>query len=247
MKNQRFLVTILFLYWSLFFINSSYAFSGYNKARVTENGMELSMYLNLNSKIEYELNILDIEVERQFLGFGLANSIGENIDAFITLNYIYGGDVELTDQLDYDGGYFTQIGTKMKVIENEKLSFFLYGQINYLISDEFSYSDTENSAEVENSGFELSLGGIGRFPINEQFSFFAGLELIPLSEIDADITATEEYYGRKRTTKTSDDYDRDSIINFKLGGEYQVEKFSTSSELSIGNEQSFSFCLNLTF
>jgi len=243
MKKQSAIILSVSIIFLLTILTSiSLAFTGYNKSSVTEKGLELSFISNLKSKIDWEYKNFEMEIERKFIGVGVANSIGNSINLYGSLNYIYDGEVNHEDfnALNYDSGFFTNIGVKMNSYNENKISVFVYGQINYIFSDDWSYSDYQADFKFENSGIELSVGAYGKYSIDKAFSIFGGLELVPYSDIEGELIEDIKNGGR---ISYSDDYERESFFSLKIGAEYSFEKFdkkyNVASEISFGNEQAF--------
>jgi len=248
MKKQNIIIIVFIPFLIAMLTNYCFAFNGYNKTRVSEKEIEMSLFTNLNSKIDWEIQNTDVEIERKFIGFGVTNPLSKTIDVYCTLNYIYEGEIKYEDfnKLNYDTGFFTNIGIKMNSYNEDKVSVFVYGQFNFIFSDDWSYSNEIADYTFENSGIELSFGANAKYSINDSFSIYGGIELVPFSDIEGELI---EKVKNGASFSDSDDYERESFFSLKIGAEYSFKKFekeyNVASEITFGNEQSFALCVSI--
>ena len=204
-----------------------------------QSGFEVSGFLN-KSKVEYEDTHIDFEPERMLLGVTVSKNINEKFNVYGTLNYLIDGSLEVNEvDADKDSGFILSSGTKYKMMQSGNFSAHVFGQLDYILQEEYNDSDKSGSLKIENSGFGLTLGAAAKYQINANFAAYGALSVIPFEKIDCD------YKGKNRHTGASEsesyDLDRDNILGFRFGGSYDFvgTPWFARAEIGFGNEQAF--------
>jgi hypothetical protein len=217
---------------------------------INNSNLEASAFIDA-SEIDYKFEIqnqedADIELERKFIGLGLTKKMDRNFDIYGAVGYLFDGSLEPEgiDGYDLDSGYFLSAGARYMMHQSGSVSFHIFGQLDYILEEE--YADNRNGADVdfELDGYEISLGAAIRFQINDKLSTFAGLSFVPFSEISYDFQAT----GAGGTANMDGDVERDDNLGFKAGASYIVDsRWSINGEADFVSDSAFVVSASMKF
>lgn len=197
----------------------------------TDNSnLKVSGFLS-SSEIDYDAESpggdQDSEAERKIIGLTVTKRINPEVDIYGSFGYLFDGTGD--DHIDLDSGTFLSAGLRYMIHQSGNLSYHLFGQLDYIIDEQYSESEDRIDYDFELEGFELSLGAAVRYQKDDRFSAFAGIMFVPVSDLS---------YDYKRTGNIHVDWDgdieRDDEFGLKFGANYLID-----SQWSIGAEADF--------
>ena len=250
-----------FLLFFYVFTNNAFSFTCNSKSRYTEGRFEVSIYSNDTSKIKWDLDNKQIEIKRKYMGIGFNKSLISDLNLFLGFNFIHDGKIRESglsmnayqsssgmESLNYDSGFFTNIGLKNRINKNADNPMFVYCQLTYLINDNWSYNESQLSFDVESSGYEFIMGLTQKYSINDNFSLYGNLEIYPLSDL---------YFKLKNKNYSENTFDylngnfgdleRVRILSLRIGGDYSMNNFFMGTEISFGSEESVMLSMGIKF
>jgi hypothetical protein len=214
------------------------------------NNLKVSGFIN-SSEVDYKLKFddggeLDTEVERKFIGIGLTKRVNKKMDIYGSLGYLFDGSLkpEGGDDFDLDSGYFLSAGARYMMVQSGNVSAHIFGQLDYILEEQFSRSSNGVDFDMEFDGYELSIGGAIRLQINNNFSTYAGISFVPL----ADTTMDAEVRGGGLTLNGGGDLERDDDLGFKVGASYLIDKqWSIRGEADFVSDNAFVLSAGMKF
>ena len=214
------------------------------------NHLKVSGFIN-SSEVDYKLKMdnaddLNIEVERKFIGVSLTKRLNKKMDIYGSLGYLFDGSLKPDRRYDYDldSGYFLSAGARYMMVQSGNVSAHIFGQLDYILEEQFSSSSNGFDYDMEFDGYELSIGGTIRFQINNDFSTYAGISFVPL----ADTTFDAERTGGGPTIKSDGDLERDDDLGLKVGASYLIDKqWSIRGEADFVSEKAFVLSAGMKF
>jgi hypothetical protein len=214
---------------------------------VTEAGAALAI-----SEVEYD----EGDIERQVLGVYGAYGVGDWFDVYGVLGLII--DAEPSDWGDSGDGFMLAVGARSALRQIDSWTFLAYGQLQYITEDygSESASDVDGlgdpvsvSADAEGTITELILGGVARYDLNDQLSLYGGIDLIPYSDGEADVSVNVSGGGPIAGLGADDsfDFERDNMIGIRGGATYDLASFWLRAEIALLSEQTFLLGAGTTF
>lgn len=179
------------------------------------------------SDVEYEI----WDIKRLIAGGYAAYGLNEIIDIYTGVGYII--DADPSGWPDRDSGFILAGGVRALVYENDPMAVIVYSQLGYITED---YGTAHYSAD--GTLLELTFGGIFKYILNDQLSFYGGLELIPYSDGEVDFSGRSANF----------DLERDKIVTVRGGATYHLdENIWFRGGLAVGSETTFTFGVGYSF
>lgn len=175
-----------------------------------------------NSDIDYEKGN---DVERKILGVEAATNISGSIDGFAQFGIIADSEI---DNFDNDGkGYNFGFGGRSIVHQDADYRVSAYGAFTYQV-EEFD----AGKVDIDLTTYDLHVGAVVGFPASPTITPYAGLGLVPLS--DGNIKVKIAGFAAAK-----DDFERDDMLNLKVGGLFQLTSMTVRAELVLIGETTF--------
>ncbi len=182
--------------------------------------LEASAVLSFG-EIEYDSGVDSIE--RTIVGVTGAYGIHSHMDLYGELGFI--AKAELENSNDDDMGVLLGTGLRGVLYREGRFSFIGRGGLRF-ISEEYG-NDTDGEI------IDVDLGVTGRYNLNETVDLYGGVDFIPLSE------------GEIGTSAGDFDFERDNAVGFRVGGNFQLDRFTLNAELGRASEEGFIVRLGL--
>jgi hypothetical protein len=214
------------------------------------SNMKVSGFIS-TSEVDYEFDVPntrfgDVEVERKIIGFDVTKRIIPELDVYGALGYLFDGSLKPDGgyDIDLDSGYFLSAGIRYMIYQADNISFHLFGQLDYILNEEYSDNVNGVNFDYELDDFELSVGGAVRFQIDSKFSAFAGLSFVPLSNTSYDLNAT----GNLGPLDWDGSVERDDKLGLRTGASYLINnRWSIRGEADFISEKTFLVSAGLKF
>lgn len=248
--------------WTMFFFillaDPAMANPGENHTLNLSSGkMEASAFLAM-SEIDYEDDDNDkLSIERKIIGLSLSRGITDKFNIFSSVGYLWDGNLDpenLTGELDLDQGYYLSAGARYKAYQSGQLSGHFYGKVDYTVNETHKgdriirlqngfgqIRDFNAHYESEISGYEVTLGGVVNYKINDQFNAYAGISFVPLMSLTSDQKVEATSLGIEPIRIDEDiDIERDNQLGIKFGGQYHINQTLTiNAEANFGTDKSY--------
>lgn len=222
-KRYGFILTLAFM---ITFAPVTYAELLVDPSQKTDpGGLEVGGIF-MYSDVDYEI----WDIKRLIAGGYAAFGLSEIIDIYAGAGYII--DSDPSGWPNGDSGFIVAGGVRGLVYENNPMAVIVYSQLGYITED---YGTVHYSAD--GTLLELIVGGIFKYSLNDQLSFYGGLELIPYSDGEVDFS------GRLRDF----DLERDKIVTVRGGATYHLENLWFRGGLAVGSETTFTFGVGYSF
>lgn len=255
---KKWTISVLTMFCFILLTNQAMAYSGETHTQSLASGeMEVSAFLT-SSETDYE----DYEddkstIERKIIGLSLSHGINQKFSIFGSVGYLWDGKIDPEDtswEHDLDKGYYVSAGARYKAYQSGQLSCHLYGKIDYTINETYTSdgsvtlqnNDGRNivfnvDTESEIDGYEVTLGGVVNYALNDQFNAYAGISFVPLMSLTVDHKGRANNPEFQTININEDgDIDRDNQFGFKLGGQYHISQtLAVNAEANFGTETAY--------
>jgi hypothetical protein len=217
------------------FISPAHAFIGeYNSATGNDAAFMLSFK---SSDVDYEdSSDLEADVERKSLLFGASKTINSKVKVYGSFNWGLDGKI---DEYGYDleHGYGVTCGGSYIFQEQPLYTVSGFGQLNYIFDEEYEYSEAD--ADITFDGYEVMVGVMGKYKINMNFSAFGALQIMMISDINAEYAVSGSEYDL--------DLERDDTFGMKFGAIYDDLNWFVKGELEIGVDRGYTLTGGMKF
>jgi hypothetical protein len=200
---------------------------------IDNSDLKVSAFIN-SSEIDYEIDsplLLNdtIEAERKSIGFNVTKRYNPEVDVYGAFGYLFDGD-------DLDSGTYLSGGVRYMVHKSGRVSYHVSAQFDYIFGEEYSSEENGLDIDFDMDGYELSIGGAVRYQKDDNFSAFAGISFVPLSDLSYDLKLT----GNLGSATSDGEIERDDKFGFKVGGNYLIDKnWSICGEVDFMSEKAF--------
>ncbi|MCB0323575.1 MAG: hypothetical protein KDD69_08375, partial [Bdellovibrionales bacterium] len=160
------------------------------------------------------------DIERTIIGAGFGYGLTPVVDLYGELGYI--AEAELEDVDDDDDGFLFGGGFRGIVYHQSQFSLHGRGGFRFITED---YGD-----DADGDLTEVELGLVARYAVNRQLGIYGGLDLVPFSDGDIDVSGGG-----------SADIERDDLLGVRLGIEGQLEGIGLNAEFGLVSEEAFIF------
>lgn len=184
-------------------------------------------------RVEYDAGY----VERKCVGGYGAYGITDWIDAYGSLGFSF--DAEPENWSESGHGYILAAGARAKVWQMDDLSALLYGQIQHLKEtyDAIGVSALGVDGDLEGKITELIFGALLRYDLNDAFSFYGGVELIPWSDGEIEGSTEVEIPGLPDFGfSDADEVERDVPVTLRAGANYDFGQVWVRGEVALVSE-----------
>lgn len=187
------------------------------------------------TKIDYELRS-DIEVERMVIFGGMDYGLGKDTDLVFQAGFIVDSEY---DDTELDGsGFMAGGGVRSRFFREGRMSASGHAFMNYLTEEfegGYQVGAVKSDVTLEVSLLEFHVGATATFAATPAFHLFGGLELVPISDGDADL----KFKSGVNTGSTDTNVERDDIMNLRLGAIIKTESIDLSPFLIFAGETTF--------
>ena len=176
-------------------------------------------------------------MERTWLSFHDAVSLTDRLELLAAIAAILKAEAEGFD--DEGDGFALAGGLRYRVWQQDASALQAYGQFLYLEED---YGHIDNGSvrqDREATSSELTLGMLYLHEFAGQVTLFGGVELIPYSDGELEITIDNP------VQRISEDLDaeRDDIVGARMGLRAVLGSVIVQGEVALGHEESFRITL----
>jgi hypothetical protein len=176
------------------------------------------------SEVEYDAKST-IDVERKILVGGYSQGLGADYDLILQAGLILESKYENID--DEGKGFLFGGGSKFQIHRDHGLVVTGYGLFNYL-NESLEVGDEELKVTV----WDIHGGAIALFPLpGKPIQPYAGLDLAIISDGEIDFLGSES------------DFERDDLINIKLGLNWATGSITVRPEFTIIGEQTVTIAI----
>ncbi|MGD9874479.1 MAG: hypothetical protein AB7T27_09435 [Kiritimatiellia bacterium] len=232
---------------------------------ITEVGYFEGGGMLMRSTIEYE----EEEITRNIVGGYCIYGLNDYIDIYGSLGISASVEPEGWD--DSGHGYIFAGGMRGFIWGDGPLSIYAYGQLQYLAEDYGEYTEKFDDGDIyqeatvgaEASLIELITGVMAEYALSEQFMLYGGLELIPISDGEAEasmdydlhvddegMTSVEHIVAETTEAigyEESYDVKRDLPAVVRGGARFNIGNWFIRGEIALGGETAFGIGAGIKF